>query len=211
MTTIISAVYGDYDTPKIALPQSVKVDYVMVTDRPDLRAPGWDVVHDPMWGGSARSKAKMPKLYPWRYADGPWIWIDASIELRSRHFARDMLASVTNFGMFEHPDRDCIYDEAAFSAHLPKYQDEPLYDQIACYRNRHHPEHWGLWAAGIIVWAEAIPDLSVPWLGEINRWTLQDQVSLPYVLRNQNMRPESLPHHLRSNPWFTIRPHRGVR
>lgn len=152
MIVIISAIFGSYDRPSVPIPQSVDVEYWMVTDNPHLRAPGWRIIYDTSNIGldHPRTAAKRPKMQPWRYvAKGPWIWIDGSIEVRSRHFARDVAVGNT-IRMWEHPDRDCILPEAELSVTLPKYEGVPVMEQAKHYLTEGHPEHWGLWAAGVI-------------------------------------------------------------
>jgi hypothetical protein len=69
------------------------------------------------------------------------------------------------------------------------------------------PRHWGLWAAGLIVYKHKMPVLASSWMHEIQRWTIQDQVSHPYVAWLTGDRPESLPHHLLDNPWLKLHTH----
>lgn len=211
MTTIISGIFGGYDRPKCPIPQSIPVDYVMVTDNPALRAPGWDLaVVDERAGEDPRFSAKRPKTAPWDYHDnGPWIWVDGSMQIQSRTFAAEITAATDVFSMWEHPDRDCLFAEAAFSARLPKYRPvaSQLLEQTDHY-NLTHPAHWGLWATGLICYTFPLKALANDWLAEQEKWTIQDQVSLPYVLRRLQYKPESLPHTLRRNPWLYIMQHK---
>jgi Protein of unknown function (DUF616) len=209
VTTIISGIFGAYDKPKIPIPQSIPVRYVMVTDNPELRAPGWDVQVAKPLTLHPRSSAKFPKFFPWLHSDdGPWIWIDGSMSIESRTFAAEAIDATTTFGMWRHPDRDCVFDEASFSAILPKYTNEPLRAQARHYRNLGHPTGWGLWATGLIVYKQALTRLAAAWWNEIIAWGYQDQVSLPFVLRRLPLWPEPLPHDLRANPWIRIVPHK---
>ena len=217
MTTIISGVYGGYDKPKVPIPQSIPVDYVMVTDDPKLRAPGWEIVFDGCRRADThpRLAAKWPKLNPWEIApdNGPWIWVDGHIQIESRHFAEQALSAVDCLGMWEHPDRGCLFDEARFAASLPKYVNTPMLEQARHYEAMGHPADWGLWAAGVIVYKFELPHLASDWMIEIEKWGTEDQVSLDqvslaFVLRQLQMRPDPLPYGLRDNPWMRINPHR---
>jgi hypothetical protein len=42
---------------------------------------------------------------------------------------------------------------------------------------------------------------------ENENWTIQDQVSLPYVAWLTGDKPEPLPHHLLDNPWVHLHFH----
>ena len=53
------------------------------------------------------------------------------------------------------------------------------------------PEHFGLWATGSIArrHTDRIRVLGDAWLDEMERWTIQDQVSLPYLLWRDGIVP----------------------
>ena len=203
---VITAIYDGFDTLKPTLPQDgVDVDWVLVTDNPPADPLGWQVAHDRMPAMSPSRAAKEPKFRPWEYTDAPAsIYLDASFRITSPLFAAGALALADPIAQFAHPWRDCIYDEAQVSVALPKYDGQPVIEQAACYRRLNHPEHWGRWASGVIArrhvpLVKALGDL---WAVETDAWTLQCQVSEPWVLRNLGLRPASLPGDHFTNPWL---------
>jgi len=200
MTAVVTAITNGYDQPKTHVDQSVKFE-------------GRLLVNAGVDGRHPRLVAKEPKLRPWRYTedDGPWIWLDGSFEVVSSTFVEEVLATSEGhpISMWEHPQRDCVYDEAAFSADLPKYRTQPIVEQAAHYRAIGHPKHWGLWAAGLIVYRSRCDYLADLWWAEINRWGYQDQISLPIALRAAGMRPHPLPYSLYQNPWLRLHGHRS--
>jgi hypothetical protein len=196
---IITAIYDGYDTLKPACPQDgLDVEWVLVTDDPAILdgSLGWHVVHEPRPGLHPNRAAKRPKFLPWEYTSAPAsVWIDASLRVASARFAAEALAPADPIAQSPHPARDCIYDEVPASEIGTKYAGEPLREQEAHYRQAGHPAHWGMWATTMIS-RRHTPDvmrLGYAWLAEVARWTFQDQVSQPYVLRNLDMRPASLP------------------
>ena len=205
---IVTALYDGYDELKPVMPQSgADVEWVLVTDAtPDAeQAAGWTIVHDPQPGAHPNRAAKRPKFRPWEYTDAPAsIWIDASFRVVSGRFAAEVLALDEPIAQFAHPWRDCLFDEAAESALLPKYAGEPVIEQGAYYRARGHPEHWGLWAAGVIARRHTggVRELGTAWAHEVNVWSFQDQVSQPYALRSVGLRPVGLPGTHFVNPWL---------
>lgn len=208
MTTIITGIFGNYDAPKSFVPQSVLCRMLLVTDGDHPWNSDWEMLVDEQPDGSPRLLAKRPKMFPWEYSDdGPWIWIDGSMEITSATFAEEALAYVDELAMWRHPARDCLYEEAAFSATLPKYQGQPLVEQAGRYAETGFPRHWGLWAAGLIVYKRPVPRLSMLWMHENWMWTIQDQVSLPYAAHHSGHIPEDLPHHLLDNPWVHLHFH----
>lgn len=207
---IISAIYDGYDELKPTLPQrGVDVDWVLVTDNERLKdetaALGWRVVYEPRPGLHPNRAAKWPKYWPWRYTEAPAsIWVDASFRIVSEQFATEALAYADPIAQFTHPWRDCIYTEAEASAPLAKYDGEPILKQADHYAERGHPEHWGLWATGIIArqHTDAVRELGARWAAETDAWSFQDQISQPYALRETGLRPTALPGNHLATPWL---------
>jgi hypothetical protein len=141
------------------------------------------------------------------------IWIDASLQIKSPAFVADMRDKLgrRSWAMFTHPERDCIYDEALVSITMPKYQALPILPQVEAYRSI-VPPHGGLYACGIIVrrepLAECLKRVQERWWEENVKWTYQDQLSLPFVLRCvEDCSPVRILDPLRNNRWFDIIPH----
>lgn len=207
---IITAITDGYDTLKPVLPQTgLDVEWICFTDGEPLpdagAAAGWTMISEPRHGRHANREAKRPKLHPWEYTSAPAsIWIDASFRVVSDRFAVEAIALADPVAQFVHPWRDCLYEEAAVSALLPKYKGEPIAEQAHYYRARGHPEHWGLWAAGVIArWhTSAVGELGDAWAHEVGVWSFQDQVSQPYVLRAVGLRPAPLPGTHLANSWL---------
>lgn len=207
---ILTAIFDGYDTLKPVMPQhGVDVEWICVTDgmpHPDAEAArGWTLVCEPHPGVHPNRAAKRAKFAPWEYTSAPAsIWLDASFRVVSGRFVVEVLAHADPIAQFAHPWRDCLYDEAAESALLPKYAGEPIIEQGAYYRARGHPEHWGLWAAGVIArhHTDAVRALGAAWTHEVNVWSFQDQVSEPLALRTVGLRPIPLPGSHLSNGWL---------
>lgn len=182
--TVYTAIFGGYDSVR---PQPVPVHVISGdSSRPRLDAKWW-------------------KLHPEAVAEGVTIWIDGSLDVLSPTFPQTMENELgsDDLLLFRHPWRDCIYDEAVASRAGAKYDGQPLEDQAAAYRADGHPEHWGLMHGGCLVRrdTDAVRALDDAWWEEILRWTLQDQLSLPPVLRQSDARwhwaPGSMYDHLR--------------
>lgn len=207
---ILTAITDGYDTLKPVQPQKdIDVEWICVTDgapHPDAEAAeGWTLVYEPHNGVHPNRAAKRAKFAPWEYtsADAS-IWIDASFKVVSGRFAVEVLALADPIAQFAHPWRDCLFEEAAASALLPKYSGEPIIKQGSYYRARGHPEHWGLWAAGVIArrHTDKVRQLGAAWAHEVNVWSFQDQVSQPYALRMVGLRPATLPGSHLANAWL---------
>lgn len=205
---VITAVYGAYDTLKPVLPQDgLNVDWVCVTDDPTFRgaALGWRIVYRPAPRSHPNRAAKWPKLRPDVFTAAPAsVWIDASFRVTSTSLVADTLEFADPIAQFAHPWRDCVYEEAQASALLAKYAGEPIAEQAGSYRGNDHPEHWGLWATGVIARRHTpqMREFGIRWAEEIDWWSFQDQVSEPLVLRELGLRPTNLPGTHFANNWL---------
>jgi hypothetical protein len=164
---------------------------------------------------SPRRRAKFHKIFP--PAGYDWtIWIDGSHHMRmeSTRMIDDMIAaSPSGFGLHKHPRLDCIYadgqDVLSHPLLLSKRRDQPIAEQLQHYRRGGHPKHWGLWACGSICRNQntLVQNAMRLWWNEILRWSERDQLSLPFVLRSLEARPDEWPWKLYENPYFSVIDH----
>jgi hypothetical protein len=183
----------------------VDVDWVLVTDIEPADPLGWRVVHEPQPELPPNRAAKAAKFTPWAYTDAPAsIWIDASFRVTSPRFATEALALAKPIAQFKHPWRDCLYAEAVEIAKLGMDPERVAAWQTARYREAGHPEHWGLWASGVIArkHTSAVKRMGVAWAREVAAGSARDQVSQPHVLREARLRPVSLPGTHLANAWL---------
>lgn len=205
---IITSIYGAYDQLKPVLHQErVEVDWVFVTDSPPKDSLGWRVVHKERPNVHPNRAAKYPKLFPWNYTDAPSsIWIDGSFRIISATFAVEAISYANPIAQFKHPWRDCLYQEAEETIRIARYKpNTPLIKaQADFYRRSGHPEHWGLWASGLIArqHTSTVKAMSAYWIHDIEEWSFQDQVSQPYSFRLTGLRPTEFPGTHFANPWI---------
>jgi O-antigen biosynthesis protein len=236
-TVIYTAIFGNYDELSEPVAQDVECDFVCFTDRRlPPRVGAWNIV--PVKARVAthpRMQAKRFKLLShkvfregrlalaYRWQRGLWslrhryassIWVDGNIAIKGQSFAKDVLdaASDAGWAMFRHPDRDCIFDEAFVSAKMKKYEGLPVREQVEAYRREGVPEHGGLFACGVIARKEPLRDalrrVNELWWKENVKWTYQDQLSLPYVLKKTGAIVGIIPGNLWQNQWFDVIQHR---
>ena len=213
-TAVYSAITGGYDTIS-PHPHIPGVDFIVFTDDPDLVCPGWERVLLEPSDASPRTRAKYPKiLAPQRELAGYQytIWVDGNEEITTPSFVDEALANLgpDGFALHKHPGRDCIYQEVEASLTVPlKYDDQPVVAQGEHYRSLGHPEHWGLWACGSMARerSDRLDEVMADWMAEIEKWTIQDQISLPVVLRKHGVVPYNFPHRQYESPWLRIYNH----
>jgi hypothetical protein len=188
---VLSSVFGGYDEP-VLVEQSVNCHHVMVTDGSVNVPRQFEHVHADHGDVDPRLAAKFPKCCPWEFADADlFVWLDGSIVPDAR-LVEQMIADLGDgdVAFHPHPDRSSI-------------------GQVEAYVDAGHPDDWGLWAAGLFIMRDSVRvrQFGQSWLDEIHRWTVQDQLSLPVVLRRCGLDVRSLSGGLRGNPLFKIRQH----
>jgi hypothetical protein len=203
---VYTAIFGSYDELK-PQPTTPGTDFYCFTDDPDLEMKPWKVRLAKRHHHNPRLAAKWYKMFPhralpsYRYT----LYIDGSIQLSSQESVLILFSYIgaSGLALLRHPDRNNVYDEANFSAQMPKYEGLPLREQVESYRRMGLPPGHGLYAGGILVRDRDVGKnrrFGRCWWRENLRWTYQDQLSLPYVLWRLGVRPHVMPHNLWSNP-----------
>ena len=116
-------------------------------------------------------------MLPWLYTDcDAAVWLDASFEITNPSFYSWAL---------QHPEgRIDFADEAAVCWDWRKYAGYDLRGQVQAYLADGMPRGWGLFACGTVGYrfTPEVKALGAAWYAEQERWSIQDQVSLPYLL-----------------------------
>jgi hypothetical protein len=201
---VITSVYGAYD-PVVRPPdQTVDVEWICVTDKPDQIPEPWRVVYEPRPHLHPRMAAKYARCRPDLYTPArQTVWVDAAARLYRPDSIERLVEAVGDdpIGMFVHPVRNNLEAEVTESETMQKYAGQPMRQQVAAYRLAGLPGT-GLWATGCIVRnaSALVRDLGDRWLSEMWRWGWQDQLSLPFVLWEAGVNPLHLPGDLWDNP-----------
>jgi hypothetical protein len=207
---IVSAVYDGYDSVKPVLKQTgIEVDWVLVADKAPADPLGWRVVVRPQPKLAAVRAAKRPKFLPWEYTDAQAsIWVDAAFRITSPDFTAEALELAKPIAQWVHPWRDCLYQEGTEIVRLGMDPDGLADPQMDRYRDAGHPEHWGLWASGVIArqHTPAVKRMGAAWAREVRAGSQRDQVSQAFVLREAKLRPAALPGTHFANPWMKHEP-----
>lgn len=200
--TIYSANYGGWE-PNRSQPVPVR----MFTDADPVP----DIVTDWPQTGWARPRmmAKWWKAFPERACPEAevTVWLDGSVTILEPDFAARCLAELGDDDMLlmRHPWRDCIYDEADASVPNEKYDGQFTREQVAHHREQGHPAHWGLVQTTVLVRRDndRVRALDAAWWAEMLRWSVQDQLSLPPLLRTTDVRWHFWPEHpIFDVPWL---------
>ncbi len=207
-----TAVYGAYDDLK-QHPDHPLVDaWIAYTDDPDLKSDDWEVRYRPLTATHPRMAAKWWKTHPPLEAMES-VWIDGSVVIHNAAYFDVLHACLDEqpITMFEHPDRDCIYEEVVVSRMMQKYEGQPLEGQGALYYQRGWPVHGGLWASTTFARRHTprVLQFGAAWYAHCDLLTYQDQLSLPILLDQYGLTPAPIPGNLWHNDWFGVAHHRS--
>jgi hypothetical protein len=184
---LITGCYGAYD-PVRPLPEWHGFDdAVCVTDTASGIGGGWRVHVEPR-DEHPRLAAKRPKMLPWLFTDcDAAVWLDASFEILSPGFSEFVRQHLErdDFVVWQHPEgRVCVTEEGPVCWDWPKYRGYDIRGQVRHYLAEGFPRRWGLFAGGTVGYrfTPEAKRLGAAWYGEQERWSIQDQISLPYLL-----------------------------
>ena len=197
---IYTAVFGGYDNLQPITKQSINVDWICFSDR-KIEVHGWNcVVKTPICDDNRKAAkwfkintSKVDELLDYDYI----IYVDASAEILSKYFAEIFLCKTDTIGLYRHPERSSILEEAKLSSKMVKYQKFDLIAQAKYYIDIMGCDE-KLWAGGVIVRKKRTHEFNSAWWKEMSR-SLQDQISLPYAAFQTGVNISSLPLSLYSN------------
>jgi hypothetical protein len=134
---------------------------------------------------SPRRNSRIHKILIHQYTDSEYsIWLDANLTLKVspeqliREFMQDC-----DIAVFQHPERDCIYDEAMICAVHKLDDQETIITQAKKYEDSGHPKHLGLAECNMIIRKNTakVREFNNAWWSEYCRHSARDQISFMYV------------------------------
>lgn len=159
--------------------------------------PIWDVKIVKAPYGARRTARYYKALAHQHFPDADvTIWLDGNVRLLipAARAVKSWLKS-SNLATFDHPDRDCLYQEAEFCARSRKGSPMRLETQTASYRKDGIPEGWGLAETKCVIRRNApqIAELNELWWQQIKEHSVRDQISLPYCCWKLGLRWRVIP------------------
>ena len=203
---VYSAIYGNYDTPK---KHDIGVAPILFSD--SAVTDDWEVRLVNRIERHSRMKAKFFKCNPHKCLPDHdvSIWIDGSATIHDKNFVQRCIDYLGGGDIlaFRHPEgRDCIYQEAQYCKNMIKYKDVDIQGQVNYYRAVGHPEHYGLWACGMLVRKnnERIDKFNEMWWEHNLEFTYQDQLSFPFCIERSGVKLVTLELNQHSNDLITF-------
>lgn len=161
---------------------------------------------------SAAKEARRYKLQPYLYMTSEYsIYVDANFEVNIQAERALKLLGDADIAVHRHPDRDCLYAEAAVCEAWGKAPGPVLQQQVQAYEASGYPRGNGLYEGGIIIRRHTprIRALGEAWWKEVSTHSTRDQISFPYVCWRLGIEPKVIPGQARNNDLWRWGPHGG--
>lgn len=111
------------------------------------------------------------------------IWIDGTVELLvTPESLVEKYLKYADIATLNHPDRNCVYEEADACKYLKLDSDEVIDKQMLEYKRQAYPKKNGLSETKVVIRrnSTAITDFNEMWGDEIRRGSLRDQLSFDF-------------------------------
>jgi hypothetical protein len=125
------------------------------------------------------------------------VWVDGSMYINCdlNEFIQPMMEMGYDFAIMNHPAQNCIVGEAKGILALRKDKQEVLEQQINDYFEEGYPKNNGMVASGIMIrrHTEQVKELCKFWYGQVEKYSLRDQMSFNYSLWKNPMEVMLMP------------------
>lgn len=195
---VYSCILGNYDKIREPIYINENIDYYMFTDQTvDFSSTSWKIIdiNDVPIEGSNIFKNRYIKFHPnIFFQDYDFsVYIDGNVSVLSgiEDICKSIKKSNKFIGLHRHNQRDCIYVEARALEHLSRFKPiiNLIKKQVESYRQNGFPENYGLYENTIIIREHnnsKCIELMDKWWDEYKKYPTRDQLSLPYVINQNN-------------------------
>lgn len=147
-----------------------------------------------------RLKAKIPKMLEWRTAQADWyIWMDSSVRVKENIDIPEEIIKTSKgkpLCLFRHTKLTSIQQEAlaikqaiskGVDYHIKRYSGEPLISQVKSYLSDKSFEDTKLFQMTFFAYHKSAAGLMQEWFLHNCIWSIEDQISFPYVLHKSGL------------------------
>lgn len=199
---VYTAVFNDYDKVLNPVSPEPEIDYVCFTDTPEKVPSRWTVREISVNNKSPSEKNRNIKILPHKYL-GEYdvsIYIDANILVMG-----DLLALVRecinkyDIVVPDHPDRDCLYEEANVCIDRGLVDEEETNLKIKKYQSDGFPKGYGLSDNCFIIRKHnksGVVEVMETWWSEYISGPKRDQISFQYSVWKNNQKYLRLPSYI---------------
>ncbi|NIK92529.1 DUF616 domain-containing protein [Mangrovimonas sp. CR14] len=215
---IFTAIFGGKDCVKDPLNyvENEHIDYFLITDDQELRSNCYNIIHKkPIYDDITKNARyyKILGLEAFKNYDYV-IWHDANMQINHEEVP-NLLKFVSKNGLafFDHPERDCVYDEAIKCIKLEKDYPHQLLKQVLKYFLKGVKNNKGLFATGLFVRNNKFnnEDFLKSWWFETKTFSRRDQISLSYCLKKFQIIPIRINGDIRNNVYSIFHKHNHNR
>jgi len=215
MIAVVSASLGGFDKPIDNVPQSVPHDFHLFTDE---NFPPRDKAMSP------RLQSKIPKCFAWQLRPNydAYLWLDGNLRLAHKDSLQRYFEALEGYDavFLRHPGRPNIRQEVRYTrkginqqsnymlSRYPGEQLAELYDLIE--KDKDYTDDL-LVIGGVFMYrnTEGVRAMLKEWFYYQCRYILQDQISLPYVLKKSGIKYNVLDDVYDKTPYLTTIRHKA--
>lgn len=191
------------------LERDERTDFVCFTDDEELRSDFWQMIVAPKSLLDPHRRSKGFKHRPHLFFPNHEcsLYIDNTVELTTspKVIFRQLKIKNSSFMMFEHPERDCVYDEADIVKSY-RFDDSELIDkQMDFYRRCGYSRLNGLHAATVILRRHKDPKIIIAmseWHDQVLRYSRRDQLSFDVIRHFHDLKVDKFAGSLVQNDYF---------
>lgn len=172
-------------------------------------------------------QAKIPKMFAWQMIPECdfYIWCDACITLSHHDTVAWLLEQLgdADIAFFKHPEgrnsvqseldymENCMNTPGAMQGYLmERYHGEPMRNQVETYLKKPGFVDDHLYAGGVFIYRNNVHTFAMleSWFMQNLLHSIQDQLSLPYVLAQSNCEVKTIDENIYDNIY--VQRHRGI-
>ncbi|MDE5699943.1 MAG: DUF616 domain-containing protein [Lachnospiraceae bacterium] len=207
--TVYTVIIGDYDCLHEVSDTDKHTKYICFTDDRSMCSDTWEIRYVDREFDNPIIESRKYKMLPHRFIDTEYsLYIDANIqfsksplEYMRQYFNRG------NMLLIPHPERDCIYREAAYCILNDRDLPQRLIKQMHLYNKKDCPEHVGLFYGGMIGrchFENEIVTFDEEWWEHFRKYSRRDQISLGYLLWKKASEVSLADINICNNDWFVV-------
>lgn len=205
---VLTANLGKFENVKENVEQSIEHDFFRFTD--ENFPPRFNSL-------TPRLQARIPKMFGWQMCPGYdiYLWVDSSCILSHPDSIKWFLEHLKGkeVAVFKHPNRDSIQSEADYLKHrlkikcpyiTPRYENELIDEQLKEIKANVDFYDNHLFASTALIYrpTERVKKMMKDWWYHTSRYHSIDQLSLPYVLFDNEIDFNIIPDKYSSNPYL---------
>ena len=219
---IYTVCIGKYDSIKNPIYYDENIDYYIFTDQEISNDLIWKKINikniQKISGLSLVEKTRYVKMHPEEFfSDYSYsVYIDSNVRVACdiKPLVYSLIDSGKFMGLYEHPSRNCVYQEAKAIYAVGKSKLKYIRPQIKQYKSEGFPKKFGLFENNIIIRRHndyKCIEIMNAWWNELLKYkSKRDQLCLVYCLWKHNFSFSdvfSLGNNSRKNPYFIVKAH----